>query len=327
MKTMTFKEELALKTKEVEKIIEQFYPEERGEHKLVMEAMNYSLRVGGKRLRPLIMQETYKVCGGNGNLIQPFMAAMEMIHTYSLVHDDLPAMDGDEYRRGMQSTWKKYGEGMGVLTGDALLNYAYETSMQSLIMVSDTYNKTSSDSDPEYYVKALEKVHIAYQNIYMAQSVLMHKAGISGMIGGQVVDVLHDGKPMTAAQLDFVFQLKTCALIEASFMIGAILAGADPILIDSFETIGRNVGMAFQIQDDILDVIGDAKELGKPIGSDEKNEKTTYVKLYGLENAKAKVEEYSNAAISELEELKNSGSVFGTLFLEQLIESLIKRTK
>lgn len=264
-----------------------------------MDAMSYSMLAGGKRLRPMLMQETYRMFGGTDRVIEPFMAAIEMIHTYSLVHDDLPAMDNDEYRRGRKTTHVVYGEDMGILTGDALLNYAFETAASAFEM-------------------APEKSLL----IGKAIRILGQKAGIYGMIGGQVVDVKSSGKKIDGEKLEFIYRLKTGALIEASMMIGAVLAGADDECVQAVEEIAAKVGMAFQIQDDILDVISTTEVLGKPVHSDEKNEKMTYVVWKGLDVAKQEVEHLSRKAISDVRALNPTDD-----YLEILLESLIYREK
>ena len=293
-----FKERFSQAVKETETVVYSYLPEETGHQKTIFEAMNYSVKAGGKRLRPLLMREVYRLFGGNGPEIEPFMAAMEMIHTYSLVHDDLPAMDNDEYRRGRKTTHVVFGEDMGILAGDALLNYAYETAVKGVMAAKD---KDSA-------VKALE--------------ILAKKAGITGMVGGQVVDVELTGKKPDKDQLDFIFRLKTGALLEASLMVGAALAGADEKDIELMEKAGLNIGMAFQIQDDILDVTSTTSELGKPVHSDEKNDKITYVSLYGIEKAHSDVKQYSEKALSIFDtlEVKNE-------FLYTLTEKLINRRK
>lgn len=296
---MNFKEEQAKRVETIEEVLKQYLPTQEGHQKVIMEAMEYSVMAGGKRLRPMLMQETYKLFGGEGELVEPFMAAMEMIHTYSLVHDDLPAMDDDDYRRGRKTTHVVYGEAMGILAGDALLNYAFETAAKAFAM---------------YPEKGLE--------IGKAMQVLAGKAGIYGMIGGQVVDVESAGCNLSKEQLDFIYELKTSALIESSMMIGAILAGATDEAVKAVETIAKNVGIAFQIQDDILDVTSTVEELGKPIHSDEKNEKTTYVTLVGLEKAKEYVETISMEAVELLANFNTKDT-----FLEELLKALIHRKK
>lgn len=296
---MSYKELKLEKIKEIESILESALPAKEGYQALIMEAMEYNLMAGGKRLRPMLMKETYELFGGKEKVIEPFMAAIEMIHTYSLVHDDLPAMDNDDYRRGRKTTHVVYGEAMGILAGDALLNYAFETAASAF------------SSYPE---KSLE--------IGKALQVLAKKAGVFGMIGGQVVDVMSEGKSISKEVLDFIHELKTAALMECSMMIGAILAGADESEIQKVEKIAKNVGLAFQIQDDILDVTSTAEVLGKPVLSDEKNEKTTYVTLVGLEQAKSFVESISNEAIAMLHSLDNKNE-----FLEMLLTELIHREK
>ena len=296
---MNFKEEQNQKIQEIEQIIAKYLPKAEGYQKIIMEAMEYSITAGGKRIRPMLMKETFQLFGGQGEVVEPFMAALEMIHTYSLVHDDLPAMDNDEYRRGKKTTHVVYGEGMGILAGDALLNYAFETAIKAFEIAPD---------------KSIQ--------IGKALKVLAEKAGIYGMIGGQVVDVNASGQKIDEEVLDFIFRLKTGALIESAMMIGAILAGADDADVEKIGKIALDVGVAFQIQDDVLDVISTAEELGKPIGSDEKNDKTTYVTLKGLEQAKADVERISQEALDLLDSFSSENT-----YLTQLIQSLIHRKK
>lgn len=285
-------------TKEVEAVLWQYLPEESGHQKTIFEAMNYSLRAGGKRLRPLLMRETYRLFGGTGNEIEPFMAAIEMIHTSSLIHDDLPCMDNDELRRGMPTTWVKYGYDMAVLAGDALLIYAVETAAKAFSMGADA------------------------AKVGRAIGILAEKTGIYGMIGGQVVDVELTGKPVPREKLDFIYRLKTSALLEAAMMIGALLGGADEGELKTVEQMACAVGLAFQIQDDILDVTSTPEQLGKPVLSDEKNLKTTYVTLEGIEKAKADVAKISEDAIQCLNRLPGENP-----FLESLIQMLVTREK
>ena len=269
-----FKEEIIARTKQMEAVIERYLPEDDGRQKTVIEAMNYSVKAGGKRLRPMLMWETYKMFGGRSRVIEPFMAAIEMIHTYSLVHDDLPAMDNDEYRRGKKTTHAQYGEAMGILAGDGLLNYAFETAAEAF---------------------AIEPGNV---QVGKALSALAGKAGIHGMLGGQCVDVESEGKAVTEETLRFIYQLKTGALLEASMMIGAILAGATGSEQKKVEQAAGELGLAFQIQDDILDVTSTTEDLGKPVGSDEKNHKTTWVTLFGVDKAKQDVEELSKHSVA-----------------------------
>lgn len=298
---MQFEEILESRTALVDGIVKGFLPEEDTMAKSVIEAMNYSINAGGKRVRPLIMFETYKMCGGKSRIIEPFMAAVEFIHTYSLVHDDLPAMDNDMYRRGSLTTHAKYGESMGILAGDALLNFAYETILNS---------SAATDLEPEDSRRALR-----------AAGVLAAKAGIYGMVGGQSLDVSLTGQYMNEEQLDFIFRLKTGALLEASFMTGGILAGASDEDVARLEQIGSLVGTAFQIQDDILDITGTQEVIGKPVLSDEKNNKATYVTLYGMEKALSDVEAFSKQAADLIAETGNSE------FLIEFVKYLIHRKK
>ena len=235
MKKMNdFEKSMTERVQRTEQILDRYLPAEEGYQKTIFEAVNYSVRAGGKRLRPILMQAVYEMCGGSDpGVIEPFMAALEMIHTYSLVHDDLPAMDDDDYRRGRLTTHKKFGEDMGILAGDALLNYAYETAFTA-------FGSGKADRVAE------------------ALRVLGRKAGMYGMVGGQVVDVEENGKFVDEATLLFVYETKTSALLEAAFMIGGILAGAAQEQIQSLELSAKKLGIAFQIQDDILDVVGDA---------------------------------------------------------------------
>lgn len=296
-----FMEELQKKAEHINEVLEKFLPAEEGQQRIIFEAMNYSVRAGGKRLRPMLMEETYHMFGGSSAVIEPFMAAIEMIHTYSLVHDDLPAMDNDEYRRGKKTTHAVYGEAMGILAGDALLNLAYETASKAFGM------------------------EVADARVARAFAVLAKKAGVYGMVGGQVVDVeseKSDDCPITREKLDFIYRLKTGALIESSMMIGAILAGASSDEISRVEQIAAKLGLAFQIQDDVLDVTSSLEVLGKPVGSDEKNNKATYVTFEGLDKAVSDVERISKEAEKLLADLG-----YDDAFLKELFEYLIHREK
>ena len=296
-----FMEELQQKVEHINNVLEKFLPVEEGQQRIIFEAMNYSVRAGGKRLRPILMEETYHMFGGSSAVIEPFMAAIEMIHAYSLVHDDLPAMDNDEYRRGKKTTHAVYGEAMGILAGDALLNLAYETAAKAFDMeVADT-------------------------RVARAFAVLAKKAGVYGMVGGQVVDVeseKSDDCSITREKLDFIYRLKTGALIESSMMIGAILAGASSDEVSRVEQIAAKLGLAFQIQDDVLDVTSTLEVLGKPVGSDEKNNKATYVTFEGLDKAVSDVERISKEAEEQLDDLG-----YDDAFLKELFEYLIHREK
>lgn len=298
-KLMNFKEEYQKRTELIEDILQKYLSEQTGYQKVIMEAMEYSLMAGGKRLRPMLMRESFELFGGKGKRIEPFMAAIEMIHTYSLVHDDLPAMDNDDYRRGRKTTHVVYGEDMGILAGDALLNYAFETAC------------TAFELEPENSLM-----------IGRALKILADKAGIYGMIGGQVVDVKESGRRITGDVLDFIYRLKTGALIEASVMVGAVLAGASDEEVSKIEEIAGKVGMAFQIQDDILDVTSTTEMLGKPVHSDEKNEKTTYVTLRGIDESREEVKRLTSEALDTLKGMQNED-----MFLNELLEWLVYREK
>ena len=287
------------KVSEIEEILKSYLPKQEGFQKVILEAMEYSLMAGGKRLRPMLMLETYRMFGGKSDIIRPFAAAQEMIHTYSLVHDDLPAMDNDEYRRGRRTTHVVYGEDMGILAGDALLNYAFETAA------------TAFEMEPE-----------SAPVIGKAIAILAGKAGVYGMIGGQVVDVSSSGRQIEREKLDFIYALKTGALIESSMMIGAVLAGASKDEIRTIERLASKGGLAFQIQDDILDVIGDSRELGKATGSDAQNHKQTYVTLHGLEESGREVERLTGEAVAVLDGFSGEHE-----FLKELLLHLVHRTK
>ena len=298
MRKMEFKEILARRTEEVQQIVENYLPPVEGYQSTVLEAMDYSVRAGGKRLRPLLMEETYRLFGGSGKVIEPFMAAIEMIHTSSLIHDDLPCMDNDTLRRGLPTAWVKYGYDMAVLAGDGLLIYSMETAAKALAFTDR----------PDRVARCM--------------GIMAEKTGIYGMIGGQAVDVELAGKKIPREKLDFIYRLKTGALLEASMMIGAVLGGASESEIKLVEKMAACVGLAFQIQDDILDVTSSNEVLGKPVKSDEKNHKTTYVTLEGLEKAKQDVEKISEEAVSCLHELPGENA-----FLEELILMLVNREK
>ena len=297
---MNISEEITKRASDIETRIKGFLPEQYEYQKTIVDAMSYSVLAGGKRLRPMLMEASYQMFGGAGEALDAFMAAIEMIHTYSLVHDDLPAMDNDLYRRGKKTTHAVYGEAMGVLAGDALLNFAFET-------VADAVVRSASD-----------------MRVTKAFAVLAKKAGIYGMIGGQVVDVESEkkGQQIDRDCLDFIYRLKTGALIEASLMIGAILAGASEEEVSLMEEAGTKLGLAFQIQDDILDVTSSLEVLGKPIGSDARNEKATYVAFEGLEKAGAEVERLSREAVAILDGFKREHT-----FLRELFMYLIHRDR
>ena len=291
-------EKIRQRATEIESVLDKYLPVPEGYQKIVLDAMHYTVKAGGKRLRPMLMEETYRLFGGESDVIEPFMAAIEMIHTYSLIHDDLPALDNDDYRRGRKTAHIVYGEDMAILAGDALLNYAFETAGRAFDM----------DVDPKTAGRAMQ--------------ILSSKPGIFGMIGGQVADVAWTGKEISLEQLLFIHEYKTSALIECAMMIGAVLAGASEEDVKTIEQIAKNIGIAFQIQDDILDVTSTEEELGKPIGSDEEQGKVTYVSLKGIEQSEKDVERYTMEAIEKLDSLSYKNE-----FLKELLLSLIHRSK
>ena len=292
------KEFLKSKISEIEKELDRYTKIKNNRQSEIYDAMRYSVMAGGKRLRPVIMLLSCEMCGGTDKDVMPFACALEMIHTYSLIHDDLPALDNDDYRRGRKTSHVVFGEAMAILAGDALLNYAYETACKAFAM--DTDVKKVAD----------------------AMCILASKPGIYGMIGGQVVDVEMTGRTLSREQLEYVYENKTGALIEASMMIGATLAGADASQLEKIRRIASDVGMAFQIQDDILDICGDSALLGKPTRSDEENGKVTYVTIHGIDESSKYVNMLSERAVKGLEEI---GGDYG--FLKELIVWLIHRDR
>ncbi len=305
----TFTEIMDALVAECESVLKKYLPDPRnmpeGEQyaSLVAEAMQYSAMAGGKRLRPLLIARICDMYGGRRELAEPFMAALEMIHNYSLVHDDLPAMDDDDYRRGRKTTHIVFGEGMAVLAGDALLNFAYET-------VVCAFSAARTEAETAAVIRSLK--------------ILARNAGIFGMVGGQCADLEAENRQeeVTGDMLQYIHSHKTACLIDSGFEIGAILAGAPEEDIRRLEQIALYTGLAFQIQDDILDVIGDSAELGKPVGSDEEEGKTTYVTLYGLDQASRRVQELSGRALEEFDKLSVRDG-----FLRELILRLVSRRK
>lgn len=289
-------------TKDIENIIYNYLPAAEGYQKTVIEAMNYSFRAGGKRLRPMLMKLCYDmfVCDENVDVVGPFMAAIEMIHTYSLIHDDLPALDNDLVRRGLPTCHAKYGEDMAILAGDGLLNFAFETASKAFLACPGNVS--------------VEKAFVS----------LAKRPGIYGMIGGQVLDVAMSGKPLDDEQIDFININKTAALIMCSMEIGGLLGGADETDCESLGYIAKCVGLAFQVQDDILDIIGDEEKLGKPVKSDEKNAKYNYATVHGLEEAKTYVRDMSQKAIMMIKDIKACNEEARQQLIE-LVNSLINR--
>lgn len=287
------KEQLRKYVERAESALQMYMVKYDNPQKIIYEAMAYSLFAGGKRLRPVIMLAVCDMCGGNSEDILPFAAAMEMIHTYSLIHDDLPAMDNDDLRRGMMTNHIKFGESTAILAGDALLNRAFEVM-------------SASKLDAEKTLRIIHTIAVS--------------SGTEGMIGGQIVDIESENKTIGIDELRYIHSLKTGAIIRSSAVAGAIGAGADEEKIKAVDEFALNLGIAFQIRDDILDVAGDEKTLGKPIGSDAQNNKTTYVSIYGTEKAEQLVKQYSENA-------KNALVVFGekNKFLLQLTDYLAGR--
>lgn len=299
-----FEQDMKLHIEEVEAILREYIPEQKGAYYAkVVDSMRYSFLSGGKRLRPMMMLESYRMFGGQDiAVVKPYMAALEMIHTYSLIHDDLPAMDNDDYRRGRLTNHKQFDEATAILAGDALLNQAFE----------EVANYMVAEQDCEMLKRETK-----------AFAILAKNAGVLGMIGGQVADIEAEKKTdATKQELLFIHENKTAALIKSALTIGAVLAGACEENVSKMENVAYNVGIAFQIQDDILDKIGDEAIIGKPVGSDEKNEKTTYVSLEGLQKAQEDQRRLSEEAIAMLNDITED-----EVFLKDLIKSLVNREK
>ncbi|WP_304339932.1 polyprenyl synthetase family protein [Metaclostridioides mangenotii] len=293
---MEFNSSLKERASYIENILNEYMPKEEGYQKSVIEAMNYSLSAGGKRLRPILTLEACKIVGGNEEDAIPFAVAIEMIHTYSLIHDDLPALDNDDLRRGRPTNHKVYGEAMGILAGDALLNYAFE------IMLKGSLGK----NNPEKYLRAVYEI--------------ARHAGIYGMIGGQVVDVESEDKKIGKEKLDYIHNNKTAAMIIGCMRAGAIVGGADQVELESVTNYAKNIGLSFQIVDDILDIVGDEEKLGKKVNSDIENNKSTYPSLLGLEKSRDIATELISDAKNSIETTFESAD-----FLKGLADYIISR--
>ncbi len=294
---MDMKAELKERMEEIDRHLDRLLPKETEYPDIIFKAMRYSVFAGGKRLRPILVLETCKMLGGDVQEAMDYACALEMIHTYSLIHDDLPALDNDNFRRGRLTNHRAFGENIAILAGDALLSHAFEVMANAAVRGNSLRG-----------MKAMQAIS--------------HGAGIWGMVAGQVVDVINDGKKVDGPTLDFIHKKKTAALIEGAFLAGAHLGGADEGALEILQSAAEKIGLAFQIQDDILDVTGTMEELGKPIHSDERNEKNTYVSLYGLEASEDAVQRLSEEAVALLEQ-------FGarSAFLVALTNTLIKRRK
>lgn len=291
---MDFKSQLLQRKGRVEDNLSIYFKDKSGFQKLLIEAMEYSINAGGKRLRPILLLEVCEMLGGNIDDALPFASAIEMIHTYSLIHDDLPAMDNDDYRRGKPTNHRVYGEGVAILAGDGLLNLAFEIMLEKIYI------------NPQLYERGIKAMHV-----------ISRASGVNGMIGGQVVDLESEGKKVNKELLNFIHLNKTSAMIEASIKAGAIIGRAGKREYRDLENYGKTVGLAFQIIDDILDVVGDETKLGKKIGSDVHNGKSTYPSLYGIEESK-------KIAFNLLERSMTSLDGFGKEadFLRELVEFL-----
>ena len=291
-KAYSFKEYISL----INSKLDSFVPECTYGEPVVCDAMKYSLGIGGKRIRPVLLLEFCRVCGGDAEKALPFAVALEMIHTYSLIHDDLPCMDDDDMRRGMPSCHVRYGEEYALLAGDGLLTRAFGVIAQSEI----------AKENPACAIEAV--------------SILSDLAGVEGMIGGQTVDLKNEGRKASIETLEIMDSLKTGALIVSAARLGCLAAGADSEKTNAAVTFCEKIGHAFQIVDDILDVVGDEKELGKPIGSDGESNKSTYVSLLGLEKSREYADRLTKEAVDALD-------VFGddAVFLKEIASMLVER--
>ncbi|KGG81418.1 polyprenyl synthetase family protein [Caloranaerobacter azorensis] len=295
---MKLKQELEKYKNIIDKELDKILPNYNTPQKKIFEAMRYSIFAGGKRLRPILVLKTCELVGGKYSDAINFALSIEMIHTYSLIHDDLPAMDNDDYRRGKLTNHKVFGEGIAVLAGDGLLNLAFET------MINDIINDIDKS---ERKIKALK--------------VIAESAGVFGMIGGQVVDIISEGRNIDENTLLYIHEKKTSALIEASILSGAIIGGASSDELERLSTYARAIGIGYQIRDDILDRIGDSEKLGKRVGSDEENNKVTYLSFYEIEDAIRETERLCKSAIMALDSFDKEK----VKFFEELANYLVYR--
>lgn len=324
---MSFDDELRKAQEQAEQTVERYLPEIKASPGRLAEAMRYSVLAGGKRVRPILLLQSYAMYGGcDDTLAGPFAAAIEMIHTSSLIHDDLPDIDNDDWRRGRKTTHAVYGPALGILSGDALLNYAYETAMKALDEPNDAGPQKSSDEHDDTDLQTgSDKYRERTARAASALRILMQKTGMYGMLGGQSLDVENEKNNVLSIDrdtLDFIYLHKTAALIEAPLMIGAVLAGAPETDVRTLEQVGRRAGLAFQIRDDVLDATETTEEIGKPAGSDEKNGKTTYVTLFGADGAAAEAERLTEEASAMMDSFPAAGG-----FLRKYLIRLASRRK
>lgn len=294
---MNFDKILSEKKRRVEEHLYTYFSDHSGLQQTVYQAADYSLKAGGKRLRPVLLLEACQLFGGEEQDAMAFACAMEMIHTYSLIHDDLPAMDDDDFRRGKPTNHVVYGEGIAILAGDGLLNHAYE------VMIRETLQ---AGAQKDRYLEAMQEIAVA--------------AGIHGMIAGQVVDLESENKNVPLETVDFIHTHKTGAMITAALTAGAIIGGAAAADLDKIRHYGRNIGMAFQIIDDILDITGDQEKLGKDIGSDVEKQKSTYPSILGLEKSRSIAQELLRESKEILADYGDKGA-----FLKALSDFLANR--
>jgi geranylgeranyl diphosphate synthase, type II len=295
--TLDFKNKYDSYTQKIDEVLENFLYLHKLPSSKIIEAIKYSIKAGGKRLRPVLAVSVCDMLGGNIDDVLPFACAIEMIHTYSLIHDDLPAMDNDDYRRGKPTNHKVFGEGTAVLAGDALLNLAFEIMIKSCMESFNGYDVK----------KAGEKTR--------AMGIIAEASGIQGMIGGQALDIEYEGRIPNRELLRIMHACKTGALIKAPILSSAVICGASDEELDQLEVFGKNLGLGFQIKDDILDVEGTFDNLGKSIGSDENKNKATYVSFYGVEKSRLLLKEATDMAIHSLERFKDKSGFLKELTL------------
>ncbi|MFH1824254.1 MAG: polyprenyl synthetase family protein [Candidatus Firestonebacteria bacterium] len=294
---MNIREYLNIRKKIIDNALEKFLPKEKEYLGIIHKSMRYSIFAGGKRIRPILVVLSAEILGKNYKLVLPTACALELIHTYSLIHDDLPCMDNDDFRRGRLTNHKVFGEGLATLSGDALLTYAFELISRNV------------------KVKGVKP-----ENVLKIINIVSKACGTSGLIGGQVVDILSEGKKVSKSELKYIHTHKTGALICASLQAGAILSDAKDKEYDALTTYGENLGLLFQIVDDMLNVVGDAKKLGKSVGSDAKRKKITYPSLFGIEKSKEEIEKLRKKAKNSVKIFKNKAGL-----LNELVDFVIQR--
>lgn len=313
---MNFKDKYNSYVEIVNKALDEYVVEKDTPEKSIYSAMRYSLMAGGKRLRPVLALAVCELLKGNNNEVVPYACAIEMIHTYSLIHDDLPVMDNDDYRRGRLTNHKVFGEAKAILAGDALLNYAFEIML-------DAASREFGQRDGSPVQTRLDRRTVPLStlvNKIKAMGIIARASGASGMIGGQVMDLESEGRAISADLLEYMHRCKTGALIKAPVMAAAVLCNSTPDDLHCLEQYAEKIGLAFQIKDDILDVEGNLEDMGKATGSDAVNQKSTFITLFGLEESKRMLQDTTNQAVHSLRKFGQDAG-----FLIELADYLVKR--